>query len=175
MNKIENVGYIDKMQTLDKSAYDSIIDWFKMYNITELDMSADNNNGLTTDGYCYSDDGVTMENITIDKIILDNDELIFMEANGSIHNRHDFHVGSMPYIHYAVKGLLEIMELPTSIEKDYEVYIYYHGCFSVVVQATSEEEAYQKALLEEEKLSEAEFYQAIELQSNGHDVNLLDD
>ena len=67
------------------------------------------------------------------------------------------------------------MELPTAIEKDYEVYIYYHGCFSVVVQATSEEEAYQKALLEEEKLSELEFYQAIELQSNGHDVNLLDD
>ena len=60
--------YIDKMQSLDKSAYHSIIDWFKMYNITELNMSADNNNGLTTYGYCYSDDGITMENITIDKI-----------------------------------------------------------------------------------------------------------
>lgn len=174
MNKIENGGYIDKMQSLDKSAYCSIIDWFKMYNITELNMSADNNNGLTTDSYCYSDDGVTMENITIDKIVLENDELSFKEANGTTHNRHDFHVGSMAYIHYAVKSILENMDLPTAVEKDYEVYLYYHGCFSVVVRATSEDEAYQKAILEEEKLSEIDFYKAIELQSNGRDINLLD-
>ena len=174
MNKIENVGYIDKVQSLDKSAYRSIVDWFKMHNITELNMSADNNDGLTTYSYCYNDDGITMENIIIDKIVFENDELLFNEANGTTHNRHDFHPGSMPYIHYAVKSILENMELPTAVEKDYEVYLYYHGCFSVVVQATSEEEAYQKAILEEEKLSELDFYKAIELQTNGHDINLLD-
>lgn len=137
-------------------------------------MSADNNNGLTTYGYCFSDDCVTMENITIDKIVFENDELLFNETNGTTHNRHDFHLGSMPYIHYAVKSILENMNLPTAVEKDYEVCLYYHGSLLVVVKATSEEEAYQKAILEEEKLSESDFYNALELQSHGHDINLLD-
>lgn len=174
MNKIENDGYIDKMQSLDKSAYRSIVDWFKMYNIIELNMSADNNNGLTTYGYCYSDDGVTIENITIDKIVFENDELLFKEANGTTHKRRDFHVGSMPYIHNAVKNILENMDLPTAVEKDYEVFLFYHGCFSVIVQATSEEEAYQKAILEEKKLSELDFYKSLQLESNGRDINLLE-
>ena len=52
----------------------------------------------------------------------------------------------------------------------FEVNIYYHGCFNRVVEADSEEEAKDKAYKEAETMDEIEFLRDICIESEGHDV-----
>ena len=75
----------------------------------------------------------------------------------------------MPYIHNIVE--LVTTNIPdVEKPKKYNVYLYYHGCFSTTVEANNEEEALWLAQEEAEKLSDLEFLDAIELQTNGKDV-----
>ena len=53
----------------------------------------------------------------------------------------------------------------------YGVYIYYHGCFRVEVNARSEEEALEKARKKAEKTNPKEFLENSGLLEDGHDVS----
>lgn len=56
----------------------------------------------------------------------------------------------------------------------FEISIYYHGCFNRVVEANSEEEALSLAYKEAETMDEKEFLREICIESEGHDVNEIE-
>jgi hypothetical protein len=53
---------------------------------------------------------------------------------------------------------------------EFEVNIYYHGCFNVKVEANNEEEATDMAYRMAETMDEKEFLRKINIESEGHDV-----
>lgn len=53
---------------------------------------------------------------------------------------------------------------------EFEVNIYYQGCFNVKVEAESEEEAKDMAYRMAETMDEKEFLRKISIESEGHDV-----
>lgn len=53
---------------------------------------------------------------------------------------------------------------------EFEVNIYYYGCFNVKVEADNEEEAKDMAYRMAETMDEKEFLRKISIESEGHDV-----
>ena len=53
---------------------------------------------------------------------------------------------------------------------EFEVNIYYHGCFNVKVEAENEEEAKNMAYEIAENMVEKDFLRVINIESEGHDV-----
>lgn len=56
---------------------------------------------------------------------------------------------------------------------EFEVNIYYHGCFNVKVEAKNEEEAKAMAYRMAETMDEKEFLRKICIESEGQDVNQI--
>ena len=165
-----HTNYVKHLQNIDNSAFDAIIELFQLKGITELGISNSNNEYDNVYAYCYDDDCHCATNIKLNRIVLEDDNLTFIDENGSPHSVHDFHIGTMPYIHNMV--MLITSDMPDITQpKKYHVYLYYHGCFSTTVEAENEAEALDLAQIEVEKLSDLEFLDAIELQSNGNDVS----
>lgn len=54
--------------------------------------------------------------------------------------------------------------------KKFNVYLYYHGCYSVEVEAESEEQALELAEEKVEELNDIDFIKAIDLMPDGEDV-----
>lgn len=52
----------------------------------------------------------------------------------------------------------------------FNVWIYYHGCYSTEVDAETKDEALEKARYQAYDMSEDEFLKAIEVMENGSDV-----
>jgi hypothetical protein len=57
----------------------------------------------------------------------------------------------------------------------YGVYIYYHGCFGVEVNARNEEEALEKARKKAEKMDPKEFLENVSPLEDGHDVSEIEE
>ena len=83
----------------------------------------------------------------------------------------DFHDGTMPYIYGYVETI--IGNLSTKVEREYEVYLYYHGCYSTNVKAANKDEALQIARRQISDMSEVEFLSAIEAQEVDYDVSVV--
>ena len=82
-----------------------------------------------------------------------------------------FHDGTMPYIYGYVETI--IGNLNTEVEREYEVCLYYHGCYSTNVKAKNKDEALQFARNLVSNMSEVEFLSAIEAQENDYDVSVV--
>lgn len=54
--------------------------------------------------------------------------------------------------------------------KNYQVYVYYHGCFSTIVEAEDEQKAKELAKSKADSMNDKDFLQAIELIEDGSDV-----
>ena len=162
---MKHTNFVKQLQNIDNIAYDAIVELFKLKGIKELGISGIDE----ANAYCYDDDCHHATNIKLNRIVLENDNLTFIDECGSPHSVKDFHIGTMPYIHNIVE--LVTTNIPdVEKPKKYNVYLYYHGCFSTTVEANNEEEALWLAQEEAEKLSDLEFLDAIELQTNGKDV-----
>lgn len=165
-----NKNYIKYLQNIDNGAYNAIIELFKSKGVTELDISNKDDEYDDVHAYCYNDDCNSADNIKLEKIVFHDGRLTFIDESGEKHSMQDFHDGTMPYIHSMVMWLTSDMPDVKRTRK-YDVYLYYHGCYSTTVEAENKDEALDLAKHEVEKLSELEFLDAIELQSNGNDVS----
>lgn len=161
------MNLVDEMRSNDKRALNLIIDLFIKANIKELDISNPNGEYDDVYAYCFDDNGLSATNIKLNKIVLDNNTLVFIDKENRSHSYLDFHDGSMPYIYNAVYDLIGNI-VPE--QNSYNVYIYYHGCYAQTVTATNEEEALEKVRNEANSLSDLEFMDAIELIENGCDI-----
>ncbi len=54
--------------------------------------------------------------------------------------------------------------------KNYQVYVYYHGCFSTIVEAEDEQKAKELAKSKANSMNDKDFLQTIELIEDGSDV-----
>jgi hypothetical protein len=161
--------FVKKLKNNDTNAYNSIIEVFKAKGITELDISNKDDKYDDVHAYCYNDDCYCADNIKLDKIVLNEGCLSFIDDGGFEYSMKDFHDGTMPYIYSNVMQFTDDMP-DVKATKFYEVQIYYHGCYSTSVEATSENEAFQIVREQASSLPDLDFLYAIELQYNGHDV-----
>lgn len=162
-------NFVKELQSIDTFAYNAIVEQFKLKGITELDISNKDDEYEDVTAYCYNDDCHSADNIKLNKIVLQNEQLLFIDVNGEEHTTSDFHIGTMPYIHNIVAWMTDDMP-DVKATKLYEVQIYYHGCYSTSVEATSEDEAFQIVREQANSLPDLEFLDAVELQESGHDV-----
>lgn len=156
-------NYIQELRALDCRAKNDIIKLLKDKGITTLDVS--NKDNQYEDLFVYTNYEVSVK---IDTIILEDDLLMFVDSREFHYSSSDFHDGTMPYIYAQVETI--IGDLNTEVEREYEVYLYYHGCYSTNVKATNKDEALQIARRQISDMSEVEFLSAIEAQENDYDV-----
>lgn len=158
-------NYIQQLREIDYRAKKDIIKFFKENGITTLDVSNKDNQYEDLFVYTYG------ESVKIDTIILEDDTLMFVDRNDYHYSSSDFHDGTMPYIYGYVETI--IGNLNTEVEREYEVYLYYHGCYSTNVKATNKDEALQIARRQISDMSEVEFLSAIESQEVDYDVSVV--
>lgn len=158
-------NYVQQLRELDYRAKNDIIKLFKEKGITKLDVSNKDNQYEDLFVYTYG------ESVKIDTIVLEDDLLMFVDRNDYHYSSSDFHDGTMPYIYAYVETI--IGDLNTEVEKEYEVYLYYHGCYSTNVKAKNKDEALQFARNLVSNMSEVEFLSAIEAQENDYDVSVV--
>lgn len=158
-------NYVQQLRELDYRAKNDIIKLLKEKGITRLDVSNKDNQYEDLFVYTY---GVSVK---IDTIILDDGLLMFEDRSKYTHSSSDFHDGTMPYIYAYVETI--IGDLNTEVEREYEVYLYYHGCYSTNVKAKNKDEALQIARNQISDMSEVEFLSAIEAQENDYDVSVI--
>ena len=156
--------FVKELKNIDTHAYNSIVEVLKAKGITELDISNDD-----VYAYCYNDDCHSADNIKLDRIVLDNNQLVFIDDMGFTHYMRDFHDGTMPYIHNIVVRMTDNMP-DAKTTKLYEVQIYYHGCYSTSVEAANEDEAFHIVREQANSLSDLDFLDAVDLQESGHEV-----
>lgn len=161
--------FVKELKNIDTYAYNAIIEVFKAKGITELDISNKDDEYDDVHAYCYNDDCHSADNIKLDRIVLDDNQLVFIDEMGFTHYMRDFHDGTMPYIHNIVAWMTGDMP-DVKATKLYEVQIYYHGCYSTSVEAADEDEAFQIVREKANSLPDLDFLDAVELQENGHDV-----
>lgn len=159
-------NYIQQLRELDYRAKNDIIKLIKDKGITTLDVS--NKNKQYEDLFVYT---IYEMSVKIDTIILEDDLLLFVDSKEYTYSSSDFHDGTMPYIYAYVETI--IGDLNTEVEKEYEVYLYYHGCYSTNVKAKNKDEALQFARNLVSNMSEVEFLSAIEAQENDYDVSVV--
>lgn len=158
-------NYVQQLRELDYRAKNDIIKLLKEKGITRLDVSNKDNQYEDLVVYTY---GVSVK---IDTIILDDGLLMFLDSSEYTHSSSDFHDGTMPYIYAYVETI--IGDLNTEVKKEYEVYLYYHGCYSTNVKAKNKDEALQFVRNLVSNMSEVEFLSAIEAQENDYDVYVV--
>ena len=158
-------NYIQQLRELDVRAKNDIIKLLKEKGITRLDVSNKDNQYEDLFVYSYG------ESVKIDTIILDDVLLMFLDSKEYAYSSSDFHDGTMPYIYAYVETI--IGDLNTEVKKEYEVYLYYHGCYSTNVKAKNKDEALQIARNQISDMSEVEFLSAIEAQENDYDVSVV--
>lgn len=158
-------NYIQQLRELDVRAKNDIIKLLKEKGITRLDVSNKDNQYEDLFVYTYG------ESVKIDTIVLDDVLLMFLDSNEYAYSSSDFHDGTMPYIYAYVETI--IGDLNTEVEREYEVCLYYHGCYSTNVKATNKDEALQFARNLVSNMSEEEFLSAIEAQEVDYDVSVV--
>lgn len=159
-------NYVQELRELDCRAKNDIIKLLQEKGITRLDVSNKDNQ--------YEELFVILsygESVKIDTIVLDDALLMFVDSNEYAYSSSDFHDGTMPYIYAYVETI--IGDLNTEVEREYEVYLYYHGCYSTNVKAKNTDEALQIARNQISDMSEVEFLSAIEAQENDFDVYVV--
>lgn len=159
-------NYVQELRELDYKAKHDIIKLLQEKGITRLDVS--NKDNQYEDLFVILSHG---ESVKIDTIVLDGVLLMFLDSNEYAYSSSDFHDGTMPYIYAQVETI--IGDLNTEVERVYEVYLYYHGCYSTNVKAKNKDEALQFARNLVSNMSEVEFLSAIEAQENDYDVSVL--
>lgn len=163
-------NYIKTLRENDNHAYDAIVELFKTKGITELDVSNPDDEYDDVQVYCFDDDGHCANNIKLHRIQLtEKGNLNFLDENNTPYSVHEFHNGSLPYIHHIVDWITSDMP-DVDIRKKYNVQIYYHGCFSTTVEASDENEALDVAREQADSLSDIDFLDAVGLMEDGHDV-----
>ena len=155
-------NYMQELRELDTRAKNDIIKLLKDKGITTLDVS---NKDWQYEDLCVYTYG---EPVKIDTILLEDDTLMFVDSRKTHHSSSDFHDGTMPYIYAQVETI--IGDLNIEAEREYEVYLYYHGCYSTSVKAKNKDEALQIARNQISDMSEVEFLSAIESQESDYDV-----
>lgn len=158
-------NYIQQLRELDCRAKNDIIKLLKEKGITRLDVSNKDNQYEDLFVYTYG------ESVKIDTIVLEDALLMFLDSSEYAYSSSDFHDGTMPYIYAYVETI--IGNLDTKVEREYEVYLYYHGCYSTNVKAKNKDEALQIARNQISDMSEVEFLSAIEAQENDYDVSVV--
>lgn len=156
-------NYMQELRELDTRAKNDIIKLLKDKGITTLDVS--NKDNQYEDLFVYTNYEMSVK---IDTIILEDDLLTFVDSREYHYLSSDFHDGTMPYIYAQVETI--IGDLNTEAEREYEVYLYYHGCYSTSVKAKNKDEALQVARNLVSNMSEVEFLSAIEAQESDYDV-----
>lgn len=162
-------NFVKELKNIDTYAYNAIIEVFKVKGITELDISNKDDEYDDVHAYCYNDDCHSADNIKLNRIVLKEGQLMFIDESGEEHSMQDFHDGTMPYIHNIVVWMTDNMP-DAKVTKLYEVQIYYHGCFSTSVEAANEDEALEIVREKANSLPDLDFLDAVELQEDGHDV-----
>lgn len=163
------VNFVKQLQNIDMYAYNAIIELLQLKGITELDISNPDDEYDDVYVYCYNDDCHSADNIKLNKIIFSEGLLLFVDEKGNRYLKQNFHIGTMPYIHNIVEWLTSNMPDKPQTKK-YTVSLYYHGCFSITVDAVSEEEAYDIAQEKVQNLSDLEFLDAIDCAQSGKDI-----
>lgn len=158
-------NYIQQLRELDYRVKNAFIKLLKDKGITTLDVSNKDNKYEDLFVYTYG------ESVKIDTIILEDDLLMFVDSNEYTYSSSSFHDGTMPYIYAYVETIIE--DLNTEVEREYEVYLYYHGCYSTNVKAANKDEALQIARRQISDMSEVEFLSAIESQEVDYDVSVV--
>lgn len=166
---ITQTDFVKELKNIDAHAYNSIIEVFKAKGITELDISNKDEEYDDVYAYCYNDDYPIADNIKLDRIVLNEGHLSFIDEGGYEHTMRDFHDGTMPYIHNIVMCITDDMP-DVKTTKLYEVQIYYHGCYSTSVEAANEDEAFRIVREQANSLSDLDFLDAVDLQESGHEV-----
>lgn len=161
------MNLVEEMRSNDRKALNSIIDLMIKANIKELDISNPNGEYDDVYAYCFDENGITATNIKLNKIVLDNNTLVFIDEEKLPHSHLDFHSGSMPYIYNAVYDLIGDI---TPEQKSYNVHIYYHGCYTQTVTAVNREEALEKVRNKTISITDLEFLDSIGLSENGYDI-----
>lgn len=162
----ESKNFVNQLKLVDESAEKALIDLFIKHNIKELDVSTDDYDCLRV--FVFDDNEHIANGIVIDSIEIENGSIMLTDNKGSFHSSTSLHDGSMPYIYAYVETI--IGDLNAEVEKEYEVYLYYHGCYSTYVKAKNSDEALQIARNQISNMSEIEFLGAIEAEENGYDV-----
>lgn len=164
-----HTDFVKELRNIDTYAYNSIIEAFKAKGITELDISNKDDEYDDVCAYRFNDDCLGADNIKLDKIVLKEGHLTFIEEGGYEHAMHDFHEGTMPYIHNIVMWIIgDMPDVETT--KFYDVQIFYHGCYSTSVMAVNEHEALEIVREQVNCLPDLDFLDSVEFQENGHDV-----
>ena len=164
---MDKMNLVEEMRSNDRKALNLIIDLMIKADIKELDISNPNGEYDDVYAYCFDENGLTATNIKLNKIVLDGNTLVFIDEEDYSHSHLDFHDGSIPYIYNTVYDLIGDI---TPKQKTYNVYIYYHGCYSQTVTAVNREEALEKVRNETISLSDLEFLDSIGLNENGYDI-----
>lgn len=159
-------NYVQELKELDYRAKNDIIKLLQEKGITRLDVS--NKDNQYEDLFVYT---IYEVSVKIDTIILEDDLLTFVDSKEFHYLSSDFHDGTMPYIYAQVETI--IGDLNIEVEREYEVYLYYHGCYSTNVKAKNKDEALQIARNQISDMSEVEFLSAIEAQENDYDVYVV--
>lgn len=166
---METRNFVKELHNIQNNAYDAIVELFKQKGITELDISNKDDEYDDVFVYRFKENTNYAEDIQLVRITLDDTVLNFIGEDNIPYHASDFHIGTMPYIHNIVRWIIEDMPDVTA-SKRYNVHLYYHGCFSTIVEALNEEDALDKAQIEVESLNDLEFMDAIDIHSNGSDV-----
>lgn len=165
----ESKNFVNQLKLVDESAEKALIDLFIKHDIKELDVSTDDYDCLRV--FVFDDNEHIANGIVIDSIEIENGSIMLTDNKGSFHSSTSLHDGSMPYIYAYVETI--IGDLNTEVEREYEVYLYYHGCYSTYVKAKNVDEALQIARNQISDMSEVEFLSAIEAQENDYDVYVV--
>jgi hypothetical protein len=155
-------NYVQELRELEYRAKNELIKLLQKKGITRLDVS--NKDNQYEDLFVYTHG----ESVKIYTIVLEYDTLMFVDRSDYHYSSGDFHDGTMPYIYDYVETI--IGDLNTEVEKEYGVYIYYHGCYSTNVKATNKDDALQIARNQISNMSDVEFLSAIEAQENDYYV-----
>ena len=165
---METRNFVKELHDIENNAYDAIVKLLKQKGITELDIS--NKDNEYDDVFIYRfEDTNRAETIQIVRITLDDTILTFIGEDNKPYHAFNFHIGTMPLIYNIVRCVIEDMP-DVTMSKRYNVHLYYHGCYSTIVEALNEEDALDKAQIEIDQLNDLEFMDAIEIHSNGSDV-----
>ena len=164
-------NFVNQLKLVDENAEKALIDLFIKHNITELDVRNTEDDYDCLRVFVFDDTEHVANGLLIDSIEVENGSIMLTDNNGSFHSSTSLHDGSMPYIYAYVENLLK--DKLNEEKNIYEVYLYYHGCYSTNVKATNKDEALQFARNLVSNMSEVEFLSAIGAQEVDYDVSVV--
>ena len=105
--------FVTELCEIDRNATNEIMNLLVNNNLTEIAIDED----YECAGYAFDDDCYTATNVEIVKVEIDNGRLLFTDKGGFNYSVHDFHIGTMPYIHSVVCDMVKNIQLNLEIKK----------------------------------------------------------